>query len=72
MMILLLFSLILLTACSEKVYVKSKCPYVEPLEFTLHTDVKGGLDAHNTYKAVKALEYYGKETRRLKTFVKGN
>lgn len=61
---------ILLTACSQKVYIPHDCAYIEPLDVNITTNATGGLDEVNAYKAVTALKYYSKETRRLKSLAK--
>ena len=71
--ILLSLSLILLIGCSPKtIYVKSKCPYVLPLDIDIPTDNKGALNPSNAYKAIKALQYYGISTRRVQKLIKVN
>jgi len=67
---MLSLTVILLTACSQKVeYVYAECPYIEPLELNITTNAEGGLSPKEAYKAITALQYCGKEMRELKAFV---
>jgi len=62
-------SLTLLTSCSKTVYIKTKCPYIEPVDVVVRTNSAGGLDRNDTAKVFKALRYYKRETIRLKEVV---
>lgn len=77
--LILVSSLILLTACSQKVYVGNPFPTVEPIgrvkDVNVTTNGEGGLDAENTAKVfdlvakLRASEgYCSEELIRLKIF----
>lgn len=79
-LLILISSLILLTACSEK-YVYTPCPSIYTLskvkEENITTNSEGGLDEANTLKAfmliarLRAVEsYYMGETKSLSEFVR--
>ncbi len=64
---MMIYTLALLTACSEQtVYLKRQCPYIEPIEVTITTNDKGGLDHNETAKIFSVVKYYKKEAIRLK------
>ena len=70
--ILLLILTIIFNGCSGKTeYIKPKCPYIVPIDLTIHTNDNAGLDAENTAKALHALKYYSSEARRLEKFING-
>jgi len=59
------------TGCGEqeKIFVKSKCPYVKPITVELRKNKDGTLNKFYTDRAYKALGYYGPETRRVYTLL---
>ena len=61
-----------LNGCSNNnpAFIKSKCPYVKPVDVELRKNVDGGLNRHYTTKAYTALRYYGTETRRVEKLIK--
>ncbi len=78
-LLILLSSLILLTACSQKVYLDTPYPTVAPLgrvpDTNITTNDAGGLDAKNTAKAFDLIrklrvgeQYCSEELLRLELF----
>lgn len=78
-LLILTSSLILLTACSQKVYLDTPFPTVSPLDKVANENITtnslGGLDANNTQKAFDLIErlrvgeqYCSEEFIRLEIF----
>jgi len=72
---------LLLTGCSQKVYVFNECPTIKPLNkvenIDLITDENGSLTLISSYKAITLIrnlrvkeKYYDTETKRLNEKIK--